>query len=99
MRIRVLVVEDDRQLAEAHRPYVERLPGFDVVGVVHAGGETLRFVAAQAVDLILLDFYLPDMSGLDVCRTATPAAVVQTVRGAAQPLTAGELATCSGSAA
>lgn len=56
-------------LAEAHRQYVERLPGFSVVGVVNAGGEALRFLAAHAVDLVLLDFYLPDMTGLDVCRT------------------------------
>ena len=68
MSIRVLVVEDDPLLAAAHRQYVERLPGFDVVGVVNAGGDALRFVAAHAVDLVLLDFYLPDMGGLDVCR-------------------------------
>ena len=69
MTIRVLVVEDDLLLAEAHRQYVERLPGFVVVGVVNAGGDALRFVAAHAVDLVLLDFYLPDMGGLDVCRS------------------------------
>ena len=69
MTIRVLVVEDDPLLAQAHRQYVERLPDFIVVGVVNAGGDALRFVAAHAVDLVLLDFYLPDMGGLDVCRT------------------------------
>jgi response regulator of citrate/malate metabolism len=67
--IRTLVVEDDRVLAAAHRGYVERVPGFEAVGVVHSGEDALRFVAASAVDLILLDFYLPDRSGLDVCRS------------------------------
>jgi len=66
--IRTLVVEDEPLLAEAHRAYVERVPGFEPVGVVHAGGEALRFLAAHEVDLVLLDFYLPDMGGLEVCQ-------------------------------
>jgi response regulator of citrate/malate metabolism len=66
--IEVLVVEDDRLAAEAHRRYVERVPGFTVEGVVHSGGEALRFLDRRPVDLILLDFYLPDCHGLDICR-------------------------------
>jgi response regulator of citrate/malate metabolism len=66
--IRTLVVEDDPFIADAHREYVERVPGFTAVGVVHQGGEALRFLAAHEVDLVLLDFYLPDMGGLEVCR-------------------------------
>ncbi|WP_239331246.1 response regulator [Frankia sp. CiP3] len=66
--IRVLVVEDDPLIAEAHQTYVERIPGFAVAGVADRGGEALRLVAQTPVDLVLLDFYLPDMGGLDVCR-------------------------------
>lgn len=67
--IRTLVVEDDPHLADAHSQYVARVPGFHTVGVVHTGGEALRFVAQHEVDLILLDFYLPDITGLRVCQT------------------------------
>lgn len=67
--IRTLVVEDDPLIAEAHRIYVERVPGFVASGVVHSGAEALRFLAGGEVDLVLLDFYLPDVTGLDVCRT------------------------------
>jgi response regulator of citrate/malate metabolism len=66
--IRVLVVEDDPMLAAAHKELVGRVPGFEVVGVAHAGGEALRYLAARPVDLVLLDIYLPDMTGLDLCR-------------------------------
>lgn len=65
--INVLVVEDDQVAAEAHRLYVQRMAGFQVAGVVHSGTETLRFCQREAVDVILLDFYLPDIHGLDVC--------------------------------
>ena len=64
--IRVLVVEDDAFLADAHRELVERVAGFEVVGVARSGGEALRFLAAREVDLVLLDIYLPDMTGLEV---------------------------------
>ncbi|MEV0389468.1 response regulator [Nonomuraea sp. NPDC050643] len=66
--ISVLVVEDEEITAEANRIYVERVPGFEVAGVVRSGGEALRFLRRRPVDLILLDLYLPDMHGLEVCR-------------------------------
>jgi response regulator of citrate/malate metabolism len=69
--IRVLVVEDEPLLAEAHKAYTERVPGFVVVGVVHTAREAmaaLRHRAGADVDLVLLDFRLPDLHGLDVCR-------------------------------
>lgn len=65
----MLVVEDEPLIAEAHRAYVARVPGFDVVASVNSGRDALRFVETAPVDLLLLDFYLPDMTGLDVCRT------------------------------
>jgi response regulator of citrate/malate metabolism len=66
--ISVLVVEDEPVAAEAHRTYVERVPGFEVSGVVQGGREALRFLEQHEVDVVLLDFNLPDLHGLDVCR-------------------------------
>jgi response regulator of citrate/malate metabolism len=66
--IRVLVVEDDPVAADAHRMYVERLPGFEVGAVVHTGGAALRLLDRLPVDLVLLDLHLPDGHGLDLVR-------------------------------
>ena len=47
------------------------MPGFAVVGVAHTAREAmaaLRHRAGADVDLVLLDFRLPDLHGLDVCR-------------------------------
>ncbi|MEV4160707.1 response regulator [Nonomuraea dietziae] len=71
--IRVLVVEDEEVTAEANRLFVERVEGFTVAGVARSGGEALRFLRRCEVDLILLDLYLPDMHGLEVCRAVRAA--------------------------
>ncbi|MGW0431767.1 response regulator [Micromonospora sp. NPDC003197] len=69
--IRVLVVEDEPLLAEAHKAYTERVSGFVVAGVAHTAREAMAALRPQGgagIDLVLLDFRLPDLHGLDVCR-------------------------------
>src|SRR6202171_2397724 len=67
--IRTLIVDDDFRVAALHRAYVEKVPGFTVVGEAGTGAEALRLIAQAKPDLVLLDIYLPDISGLDVMRT------------------------------
>jgi response regulator of citrate/malate metabolism len=66
--IDVLVVDDDFMSASVHRAYAERVSGFRVVGEAHTGAEALLLVDRLEPQLVLLDIYLPDMSGLDVIR-------------------------------
>ncbi|MER5745399.1 response regulator [Streptomyces sp. NPDC002225] len=66
--IRVLVVEDDPVAADAHRMYVERVPGFAVAAVARSRAEAVRALERTPVDLLLLDLYLPDGHGLQLLR-------------------------------
>lgn len=66
--IRTLVVDDDFLSASIHRSYVERVSGFEAVGEAHTAAEALEKVGRLRPDLMLLDIYLPDLSGLEVIR-------------------------------
>jgi len=66
--IRTVIVEDDFRVAELHRTYTERVPGFAVVGTAATGEEAIHIVSRLLPDLVLLDIYLPDMSGIEVIR-------------------------------
>ncbi len=66
--IRTLVVDDDFMSASIHRSYVERVPGFTAIGEAHTGAQALESVHRLNPDLVLLDIYLPDISGIEVIR-------------------------------
>jgi response regulator of citrate/malate metabolism len=66
--IRTLIVDDDFMVAAVNRAYVERVGGFTVVGEAHTGTDALAMTARLRPELILLDIYLPDLSGLEVLR-------------------------------
>ncbi|MFI5982680.1 response regulator [Streptomyces sp. NPDC051555] len=68
--LQVLVVDDDPRVARINAAYVAKVPGFTVAGRAHSAAEALEFITARPpdrpVDLLLLDHYMPDGSGLDL---------------------------------
>lgn len=63
---RILVVEDDEQLARLLKQVLEGI-GHQVT-VAYAGASAVREATATRPDLVILDLQLPDTSGFDVCR-------------------------------
>jgi response regulator of citrate/malate metabolism len=66
--IRTLVVDDDVRVADVLRSYTEKIPGFEVAAVAYRALEALEVLDREEIDLVLLDFYLPDINGLELCR-------------------------------
>ncbi len=66
MAISVLIVEDDRNIAELLQMYLEK-EGYAVT-VAHDGGQGLEKFRAIRPDLVLLDVMMPVMDGWAVCR-------------------------------
>ncbi|MGA4981162.1 DUF7342 family protein [Streptomyces cellulosae] len=67
--IEVLVVDDDVRVARVNAAYVDKVPGFHAVRPAHSAAEALeRVETVSRVDLVLMDHYLPDETGLDVVR-------------------------------
>lgn len=63
--IRVLIVEDDPMVAEFNRRYLTQIKGFVLTAMVRSAAEALLVLEKQEVDLILLDIFMPQMTGLD----------------------------------
>jgi two-component system KDP operon response regulator KdpE len=64
---RILVIEDEAQLRYALRRYLDE-SGYSVRDA-EDGATGLREFAGFKPDVVLLDLMLPDMRGVDVCRT------------------------------
>ena len=66
MNKKALVIEDDKNIAELLRLYLEK-DGFDV-SIAADGGKGLQLAEEESPDVVLLDIMLPVMDGWQVCR-------------------------------
>ncbi|MBL1378119.1 response regulator [Zobellella iuensis] len=64
----VLIIEDDFRIAEINRQFVEQTAGFKVLHEAKTRAEALAFLAEHAgqINLVLLDAYIPDATGLEL---------------------------------
>lgn len=61
----VIIVEDDPMVAAIDRQFVEMNSAFRVEKICKNGGEGLDYLAEHDVDLVILDYYTPSMTGLE----------------------------------
>ena len=67
MTVRVLIIEDEKLIRWSLRQKFEAR-GYQVTGV-ETGAEAFGALNAGVYDLIMLDYKLPDTTGLDILRT------------------------------
>jgi DNA-binding NarL/FixJ family response regulator len=65
--IRVLLVDDHQLLIDALTHVLAREPGLEVVGVARSVGEA-KLAARERMDVVLMDYRLPDGTGADATR-------------------------------
>ena len=63
-----VIVEDDPMVMEINRQYMERIPGVKVVACCRNGSEALRFLSEYNADIILVDMFMPQMTGIELIR-------------------------------
>ncbi len=66
--IRVVIAEDDPQIAEIQKRFLERIDGFELVGLAHGLPEARDLVEVLRPELLLLDIQFPTGTGLDLLR-------------------------------
>lgn len=83
MASKILVVEDDLKIQRVITQVLTNA-GYQVINSLN-GQEALSRVKAEAPDLVILDLWLPDMDGLEVCSdlrsTSTVPVIILSARG------------------
>lgn len=63
---RVVLIEDDPMVLEVNRQFVERVPGFEIIGTASNGIDGIEKVRDLKPDLVILDIYMPGQNGTEL---------------------------------
>lgn len=66
--IRVVIAEDDIQIAEIQKRFLERIDGVELVGIAHTLEDAEDLVDVFKPELLLLDNHFPKGTGLELLR-------------------------------
>lgn len=64
--IKAIIIEDDLMVASINHQFLTKTSGIKVIATFHNGKDALNFLKKHSVDLILLDLYMPEFSGLEL---------------------------------
>lgn len=65
-QITVFIVEDDPMVLEINKEFLKKIPHFTCVGSAVTGEEALDKIKKLNPELVLLDKFLPDISGIEI---------------------------------
>lgn len=66
--IHAIIVEDDPMVAQINQQYLRRMGNFEIDGIFSNGQDTLEYLRSHPVDLVILDMYMPMVSGCELLR-------------------------------
>ncbi len=69
--VRIFVVDDSPMVRRVLRGFLERHDDWKVCGEASTGLEAVRNVDQVNPDVVILDFQMPEMNGLDAAKTMT----------------------------
>lgn len=64
--LKVAIAEDDFRVASIHEQFLEKIAGVEVAGKALNASEAFALLENEEVDILLLDNYLPDQSGVSL---------------------------------
>jgi response regulator of citrate/malate metabolism len=62
----VVIAEDDHKISEIQNRFIEKIEGFEVVGIGNTIAESEQIIDVFQPDLVLLDVYFPDGNGVNL---------------------------------
>ena len=65
---RTVIVEDDPMIATINQTFLSRDTRFTLAATFHSGQEALPWLRRHPAELLILDVYMPRMSGLELLR-------------------------------
>lgn len=68
MTVRILLVDDHPAYLERARDLLEQHGGVEVAGIALSGEEAIMLAGDLRPDLVLLDFQMPDLNGIETTR-------------------------------
>jgi DNA-binding NarL/FixJ family response regulator len=71
-KIRVIIVEDDKEMREGLELIIRTNPGLECIAACSSGEEALDSIPANIPDIVLMDIHLPGISGIECIRKLKP---------------------------
>jgi len=65
-RTRVLIVDDNHELCEVLKEFIDMQPDMEVVGIAYDGLEALESISSTNPDVVVLDIIMPHLDGIGV---------------------------------
>jgi len=68
MTARILLIDDHPAYLERARALLEAQEGVEVVGIAQSGEEAIKLCAVLRPDLVLVDYQMPGLNGIETTR-------------------------------